>query len=255
MKQLTIILFFLFSFSNLLLAEEAVPSECFMEETESQPGDTLVNADLVGADTLTAAEMLTEEDTITIGDMLGDKLKGVDATALSKALNQWKPSPKRAMWLGIVLPGAGQIYNHKSWKLPIFYGGMVGCVYAWRWNNIMYTDYSRAYLDLMDDDPKTDSYNSFMHLGAQINESNKATFENRFKRRKDYYRRYRDLSIFCLIGVYALSVIDAYVDASLSQFDISKDLSLRVEPTVINNRNSRNPLESSSLGVQCQLNF
>lgn len=255
MKQLTIILFFLFSFCSLLCAEEAVPSEIVTEDSVSLPGDTLVNVDLVGADTLAAAEGLTEEDTITIGDLIDGKLSAVDVKEVAKSLTSWKPSPKRAMWLGIVLPGAGQIYNHKYWKLPIFYGGMVGCVYAWRWNNIMYTDYSRAYLDLMDDDPNTDSYNSFMHLGAQINDSNKARYENIFKRRKDYYRRYRDLSIFCLIGVYALSVIDAYVDASLSQFDISKDLSLRVEPAVINSRNSRNPLESSSLGVQCQLNF
>ena len=76
-----------------------------------------------------------------------------------------------------------------------------------------------------------------------------------FKRRKDYYRRYRDLSVFILIGVYALSVIDAYVDASLSEFDISKDLSLTVQPVVMNNRSSVNPLKSSSLGVQCSFTF
>ncbi len=219
-------------------------------------GDTIVNVALEGADTVRVDDMLTAEDTITIGDLVDGKLKALDSEKIAKSLNEfWTPSPKRAMWLGIVMPGAGQIYNHKYWKLPIFYGGMVGCVYAWRWNNMMYTDYSRAYLDLMDDDPETQSYNSFMHLGAQINASNKSRYENLFKRRKDFYRRYRDLSIFCLIGVYALSVIDAYVDASLSQFDISKDLSLRVEPTVINSGRSRNPLESSSVGVQCQLKF
>ena len=56
----------------------------------------------------------------------------------------WKPDPKRAMWLAIVLPGAGQIYNRKYWKLPIFYGGFIGCAYAMRWNNQMYSDYSQA---------------------------------------------------------------------------------------------------------------
>ncbi len=56
----------------------------------------------------------------------------------------WKPEPKRALWLALVLPGAGQIYNRKYWKLPIFYGGFVGCAYALRWNNMMYRDYSRA---------------------------------------------------------------------------------------------------------------
>ena len=110
-------------------------------------------------------------------------------------------------------------------------------------------------MDIMDDDPNTQSYNQFLHLGAQITDSNKERYQNLFKRRKDYYRKYRDLSIFCLIGVYALSVIDAYVDASLSQFDISKDLSMRIEPSVINNHSSANPLKSSSLGLQCSLNF
>lgn len=169
--------------------------------------------------------------------------------------NTWRPNAKRALWLAIVLPGAGQIYNRKFWKLPIVYGGFVGCAYAMRWNNQMYRDYSQAYLDLMDDDPNTQSYNQFLHLGAQINSSNMARFQKLFKNRKDTYRRWRDLSVFCLIGVYALSVIDAYVDASLSEFDISKDLSLRVEPTIINNNRERNPLKSNSLGINCSLNF
>ena len=167
----------------------------------------------------------------------------------------WRPNPKRAMWLALVLPGAGQIYNRKYWKLPIVYGGFVGCADALRWNNQMYRDYSQAYLDLMDDDPNTQSYNQFLHLGAKIDDSNKARYQKLFKSRKDTYRRWRDLSVFCLIGVYALSVIDAYVDASLSEFDISKDLSLRVEPTIINNNRERNPLKSNSLGINCSLNF
>ena len=142
----------------------------------------------------------------------------------------WKPDPKRAMWLAIVLPGAGQIYNRKYWKLPIFYGGFIGCAYAMRWNNQMYSDYSQAYIDIMDDDPNTKSYESFLHLGLQIDEGNIEQFKARFKSRKDRFRRWRDLSFFCMVGVYGLSIIDAYVDASLSQFDISDDLTLHVEP-------------------------
>lgn len=181
-----------------------------------------------------------------------------DSAAIKKVKRNWAtwaPNPKRALWLALVLPGAGQIYNRKYWKLPIVYGGFVGCIYAMRWNNQMYRDYSQAYMDLMDNDPNTQSYNQFLHLGNTITDENKARYQNLFKKRKDYYRKYRDLSIFALIGVYALSVIDAYVDASLSQFDISKDLSLKIEPSVINNRSSVNPVKSSSLGVQCSLNF
>ena len=140
----------------------------------------------------------------------------------------WRPDTKRAMWLAIVLPGAGQIYNRKYWKLPIIYGGFVGCAYAITWNNQMYHDYSQAYMDIMDDDPTTDSYNQFLHLGATIDASNMDRYKEIFRKRKDRYRRWRDMGVFVMIGVYAFSIIDAYVDASLSEFDISDDLTLRV---------------------------
>ena len=174
---------------------------------------------------------------------------------IKKDWSTWRPDPQRALWLALVIPGGGQIYNRKYWKLPLVYGGFVGCVYAMRWNNMMYKDYSQAYLDIMDDDPGTASYNKFLHLGRQINSSNEERYKTIFKRRKDRYRRYRDLSLFVMIGVYAVSVIDAYVDAELSAFDISKDLSLKVRPTVIGNNSSMNPLMSSSLGVNCCLQF
>jgi len=173
--------------------------------------------------------------------------------------NTWRPDPKRAMWLALAFPGAGQIYNRKYWKLPIFYGGFVGCVYAMTWNNQMYHDYSQAYLDIMDDDPTTQSYNSFLHLGNQVTSANEERYKSIFKSRKDRYRRWRDLSVFVMIGVYALSVIDAYVDASLSDFDISRDLSLHVQPAVVNGTmltgNSNNYLHTSGVGFQCSLDF
>ena len=167
----------------------------------------------------------------------------------------WRPDPQRALWLAMVIPGGGQIYNRKYWKLPIVYGGFVGCIYAMRWNNMMYRDYAQAYLDLMDDDPGTASYNQFLHLGRQIDSTNEERYKNIFKKRKDRYRRWRDMSFFVMVGIYALSVVDAYVDAELSAFDISKDLSLKVRPTVIGNGCSNNPLIATSLGVNCSINF
>ena len=169
--------------------------------------------------------------------------------------NTWRPNPKRALWLALVLPGAGQIYNRKYWKLPIIYGGFMGCIYALTWNNMMYKDYSQAYLDIMDNDPGTASYNKFLHLGVEINDKNMERYKQLFKSRKDKYRRWRDLSFFVMLGVYAISVIDAYVDAELSEFDISKDLSLKVSPAVIPNYSGGNPLQAQSLGVNCSLNF
>ena len=220
----------------------------------------------VGASTLYASDMMPA-DTVIITDSAKNMMRA-DSAAISQMAMQdtihfkkrdwstWRPDIKRAMWLAIVFPGGGQIYNRKYWKLPIVYGGFIGCYYAIRWNNMMYKDYSQAYLDLMDDNPETQSYNQFMHFGTVITEANRSTYENKFKRRKDYYRRYRDLSAFIMIGVYALSVIDAYVDASLSEFDISDDLSMRVSPTVIADRKaSTNLLKSTALGVHCSLSF
>lgn len=167
----------------------------------------------------------------------------------------WTPDPQRALWLALVIPGAGQIYNRKFWKLPIIYGGFMGCIYALTWNNMMYKDYSQAYLDIMDNDPGTASYNKFLHLGRQVTKDNEERYKQLFKNRKDKYRRWRDMSFFVMLGVYAISVIDAYVDAELSVFDISKDLSLKVEPAVIPNMTGGNPLHAQSIGVNCSLNF
>ena len=100
---------------------------------------------------------------------------------------------------------------------------------------MMYKDYSQAYLDIMDDDPGTASYNKFLHLGNTITKDNEERYKEIFRSRKDKYRRWRDMSFFVMLGVYAISVIDAYVDAELSVFDISNDLSLTIEPAVIPN--------------------
>lgn len=209
-----------------------------------------MDVQLAKMDSLVEATRLTAADTARL-------LTAPEETKQKKRRDwsTWRPNPKRAMWLAIVLPGAGQIYNRKYWKLPIVYGGFVGCAYAMRWNNQMYRDYSQAYLDIMDDDPNTQSYNQFLHLGAKIDDSNLQRYQTLFKKRKDKFRRWRDLSFFCLVGVYALSIVDAYVDASLSEFDISKDLSLKVEPTIINDNRERNPLKANSLGLSCSLNF
>lgn len=240
-----------------------IASNAAAQRKVAEPPARIKPAKAAAADSLNP--ILTQQDTLRLLDSANKPLLSrndslqlrKDSIKIAKKRDwaTWRPNPKRAMWLALVLPGAGQIYNRKYWKLPIVYGGFVGCAYALRWNNQMYRDYSQAYLDLMDDDPNTQSYNQFLHLGAKIDDSNKARYQKLFKSRKDTYRRWRDLSVFCLIGVYALSVIDAYVDASLSEFDISKDLSLRVEPTIISNNRERNPLKSNSLGINCSLNF
>lgn len=212
---------------------------------------------------LTASAQKEVTDSIETLTVAEDSMKSmaVADTVVKKPKRDWatwKPSAQRALWLALVLPGAGQIYNRKYWKLPIIYGGFVGCAYAMRWNNMMYRDYSQAYLDIMDDDPNTQSYNQFLHLGSQITDANKSRWQEVFRKRKDRYRRWRDMSFFVMIAVYGISIIDAYVDASLSEFDISPDLSIRVTPAVIgvsNDMAMTNRLTNAGIGLNCSIHF
>ena len=169
---------------------------------------------------------------------------------LSQPKKRFIPNSNRSVWLAMAFPGAGQIYNRKYWKLPIVYGGFVGCAYALNWNNKMYKDYSQAYLDIMDDDSNTKSYQDFIPLNSSI-AGQEERFKEIFRKRKDVYRRQRDLSIFAFIGVYLLSIIDAYVDAELSDFDISNDIGLHVEPALFDNGHNK----YNSVGLQCSLKF
>ena len=169
-------------------------------------------------------------------------------------LKSFRPEPIRSMWLGLVLPGAGQIYNRKYWKLPIIYGGFLGCVYALTWNSQMLSDYSQAYLDIMDSDPGTKSYEKMLPPNYSI-VGKEERFKGIFKSKRDTFRRFRDLSIFAFGGVYLLSVIDAYVDAELSTFDISHDLSMQVLPTMIETERFDMHHRTTTPGVQCVINF
>ena len=179
--------------------------------------------------------------------MLEDSLKSVGA-----APKLWVPNPTKATWMALVIPGGGQIYNRKYWKLPIFYGGFVGCTYALTWNNRMYKDYANAYKDAVNNNWSASSITELLPA-SYISRTSKTQVTETLRKRKDMYRRYRDLSIFAFIGVYALSVVDAYVDAELSNFDISPDLSMRIEPTLLNGGNSLR--SKQTVGVQCSFTF
>lgn len=184
----------------------------------------------------------------------------VPADSLQKAVDtkRWIPDPAKATWMALVIPGGGQIYNRKFWKLPIFYGGFAGCAYALTWNNKMYNDYSDAYRAAVNEEWDSSSITDLLPPGYVGNISHSQLTET-LRKRKDTYRRYRDMSIFAFIGVYLLSVVDAYVDAELSNFDITPDLSMKVEPAVIDNNSTGSQYSpvtrSKSVGLQCSFRF
>lgn len=150
----------------------------------------------------------------------------------------WKPDPMRAVWLGAIIPGAGQIYNRSYWKLPIVYGGFMGCVYAITWTNNQYTAYKEAYRDIYYDiqngsvsNSPDKSYNAILPEGYSIQTmGGTQTYQSRLKDWQNSSLRNRDMAILVAVAVYALSLIDAYVDAQLFDFDISNDLSLNLSP-------------------------
>ena len=166
----------------------------------------------------------------------------------------WQPNSSKAL-LSALLPGGGQIYNRKYWKLPIVWGAFMTCYYSVTWNHRQYQDYHAAYRDLSSEDPsKNTSWLAFAPAGAKAEDykTYQSTLKSTLKRGNDFYRRYRDLSILASILVYGLSILDAYVDAELYTFDISPDLSLRVAPEV---GLPKLGIPSYQLGVNCSLTF
>ena len=179
----------------------------------------------------------------------------IDSTA-SPTLGKvrvFNPDPQRALWLSALCPGLGQIYNRRYWKLPIVVGAFVGLTYGASWNNRMYKDYSKGYRDVMDDDPDTRSYMDFFPPTVKESDLDKAWLQKIMKSKRDYYRRYREICIISMVGVYLINIVDAYVDASLAHFDISPDLTLDVSPTAIDSGVTGGRLPS--LGLQCAFSF
>ncbi|MCM1021232.1 MAG: DUF5683 domain-containing protein [Muribaculum sp.] len=166
-------------------------------------------------------------------------------------IRDFNPDPTRAVWLSALFPGLGQLYNRRYWKLPIVAGGFMGLIYGMSWNNQMLNDYTQAYRDLMDNDPSTKSYMDFYPPGTDESSLNKSWMEKMFKSRKDFYRRNRDLCVIGMIGVYLVAMVDAYVDASLTHFDISPDISFELKPSLI--PDTRNSLPG--VGLAWALNF
>ena len=170
-----------------------------------------------------------------------------------------KYSPKKASIYAALFPGLGQIYNGKYWKLPIVYGGYVGLIYIFGWNNNNYNDYSQAFRTISpyqsaEDMPVADkAYLDNFIKNPSINLDNPSHFtyaKTSMKGGKDFFRRNRDLTIIAIAALHILSIIDASVDANLFDFDISDDLSLRVQPAPIKTGN-----ENTVMGMNLAINF
>lgn len=143
-------------------------------------------------------------------------------------------SPKKATIMSAALPGLGQIYNKKWWKVPIIYGGFAVAGYFLKDNLDHINLYKDAYIAATDGDPNT------------VNDTGRST--NDLLKFIDQYKTWRDLSYISIVVIYALNIIDANVDAHLFYFDVSEDISLNIQPFV-------SPFRGQSAGLTLSLNF
>jgi hypothetical protein len=157
--------------------------------------------------------------------------------------HHFKAEPLKATMLAVSLPGAGQIYNRKYWKIPVVYAGFGVLFYSAGLNSRNYITYMKAYQDFTDIIPETDSYIEVIPADPSTYDpvlypetydpSSASYYKDGLLRMVDYYKRYRDLSYIGIAAWYLLSILDANVDASLFDFDVTDNLDISFAPTFI----------------------
>lgn len=158
-------------------------------------------------------------------------------------------SPRKATVYSAVLPGMGQIYNRKYWKVPLVYGGFAALGYFINFNNEEYVKYRQAYSDIIDDDPNTISFTRLNANPDFLKDEMRGQFTDRLRGEKDRWRRYRDLVVIGTAVFYAVNIIDASVDAHFFNFDISDDLTINWAPDQIM------CLDNKMIGINCRITF
>lgn len=166
-----------------------------------------------------------------------DTVAAVDTTVI-------KHSATKAVIMSAVLPGLGQVYNQKYWKVPIIYAAIGTLTYFIIDYNKKYNTFVKAYNDYLSKDSTRTSY---LNIRGLANFEDKTYF---LKSYRDFYRRWRDLDVLILAGVYVLNIIDANVDAHFFYFEIGDDISLNVKPYIFE------PVKNSNyLGLSLSLKF
>lgn len=167
-----------------------------------------------------------------------------DSLGIKKARSERVVLPVKATMLAASFPGLGQIYNRKYWKIPVVYAGFGALGYSIVFNSANHTRFLDAYRDVTDLVAETNSY-SFVEFGVDPEEFDRALGSDSFNPATeswvkdqllngvDYYRRYRDLSYIGVAVWYLITILDANVDANLSDYEVGEDLSIVVEPTPI----------------------
>jgi hypothetical protein len=158
----------------------------------------------------------------TITPFAGFSQKEKDVGNMPDSIAEKQHSPGKAALLSAVIPGLGQAYNKKYWKIPIVYAGFGVLTYFVVRNANFYIDYQCAYIEKVNGNTNG-NYSSLV---------NRYT-EDQLLSGREYYRRNLDISVLLSALWYSLTILDAAVDAHLMTFDVSEDLSMRVAPAAI----------------------
>jgi hypothetical protein len=171
--------------------------------------------------------------------------------------------PMKATMMSAVFPGGGQILNRKYWKLPIVYAGFGELLYAIKTNSDNYQMFYKGYVDFTDNIKETDSYVKFINMDPATYDpvvhpethtpANAIALEERMMRMIDYNKRNRDLSIILLGVWYFAQILDANVDASLLNYDVSDNLALKVSPQMFNLPGTYHP--AAGMNLRFTMNF
>jgi len=158
-------------------------------------------------------------------------------------------SPRKATIYSAVLPGLGQIYNRKYWKVPLVYGGFATLGYFINFNNEEYVKLRQAYSDIIDTDPNTNSFVKLVTDPKRLEPDRIGQLTESLRKGKDYWRRNRDLVVIGTVVFYAVNIIDASVDAHFFNFDISDDLTINWVPGPVM------CMDNKLIGIHCRFTF
>ena len=143
-------------------------------------------------------------------------------SATSSAQEYGDKIPKKAALYSAILPGAGQVYTKKYWKVPVIYGGLITSAYYINESNDFYQLYKSTYLNRLDGD-----------FNDNLNYS-----DSDLRTLTEHYRRNREVSALLFTLTYILNIVDASVNAHLFDYDVSEDLSLHIQPVYFSKENA-----------------
>ena len=179
----------------------------------------------------------SKQDSSNTVTVQGDSLLLNDNQEIEEVIDTLENRPNTAALYSAALPGLGQAYNGKYWKIPLIYGGGVVVGYYIKYNNELFKQYREGLYATIDEDSRT------VPIYPDLDEDD-------YRRQVDYWRRNRDLLFVTAILVYVLNIVDAHVDAHMQLFTVDDNISMKLEPSF-----SQTAMQTNLIGLSLKLRF